>query len=103
MIFRIFATLSLAVATPALATAPESMTRAVHVSDLDLSTPSGARMLQHRVAAALEAVCGSYEGTQSSGGAQEADAITQCRLQARTQIGQRLAALMTKNQLSSAR
>jgi UrcA family protein len=106
MIFRILTTLSLALApaaAPALASTPESMVHTVHVSDLDLSTPGGVSRLHHRVAAAVEAVCGSYAGTQSSGGAQEADDITQCRQQARMQIEQRLAVLMPKARLSSTR
>lgn len=106
MIFRILTTLSIALApaaAPALATAPESMVHNVHVGDLDLATPGGVSVLRHRVAAAVEAVCGSYAGTQSSAGDQEADEITQCRMQARTQIEQRLAVLMPKARLSSAR
>ncbi|WP_068084574.1 UrcA family protein [Novosphingobium rosa] len=83
-------------AVPASATQPESHERSIHYSDLDLSRPEGRRRLHQRIAAALEAVCGSFAGTQSSGGEQEAEEIAQCRAAARAQVDQRLAVVMAK-------
>lgn len=97
------ATIALATA-PAFAAQPESGTHAVRYADLNLATAGGVRTLHHRIAAALEAVCGSYEGTDTSAGSEEGRAIAQCRASARAQADQRVAAILSANaQLASAR
>jgi len=88
-----FAAIALAGA-PTAATTPESSSRSVRYADLDLSTPAGLRMLHRRTAAAVEAVCGSYAGTESDAMADENDEITQCRAAARTRLNEQLQAVI---------
>lgn len=98
MILRACITFSLAatlMTCPAQATQPEATQRIVHIEDLDLSTAGGMYKLRHRVAAALEAVCGSYAGTQGSGADWEAEEITQCRSVAQTKIDQQIGVIVS--------
>ena len=90
-------------AAPAFAAQPESGTRAVRYADLNLATASGAKTLHRRIASALEAVCGSYEGTDTVAGAEEGRAVAQCRAAALAEADRRLAAILsTTAQLASA-
>lgn len=85
------------IAPPVIAATPESHERIVHYRDLDLSSPAGIRTLRRRVATALEAVCGSYAGTQSSGGEKEAEEIAQCRMAASAEVEKRVALILGKS------
>jgi UrcA family protein len=89
---------------PALASQPESTLIAVHSADLDLSTPAGVKTLHRRVARALEAVCGSYEGANTVGMEDEADRITKCRNGNRALVDSQVAALVSAHsQMAAAR
>jgi UrcA family protein len=80
-----------AVALPALAhAAPGS--RPVTYADLDLATHAGRARMNHRIAVAVEAVCGSYAGAPSF----ETREIDRCRAAARTGIETQLAALRSR-------
>lgn len=92
------------VAAPTFATLPESGSHVVNYDDLDLSTAAGVRVLHHRIAAALESVCGSYAGTDTIAAASENDEITKCRAATRAQVDQRLAAILSAHaRMASAR
>lgn len=78
-------------AMPASARAPES--RAVSYDGLDLATAGGRAILNRRIAAALEDVCGSYAGAPSY----ETFEIDRCRSAARIRIETQLAALQSRN------
>ncbi|MDO7841493.1 UrcA family protein [Sphingomonas immobilis] len=97
MTLRTLATLALAAATltaaPAFA-APQEGAATVRYADLDLSTAAGVATLHRRVGAALETVCGSYAGATSSAWSAEADAIKQCRADARSKADQQVAAIV---------
>jgi UrcA family protein len=69
-------------AAPALAADPGARTAKVRHADLDLSTAQGRATLNRRIAAATEAVCGSYAGASVD----EQDAIGRCRADARRQV-----------------
>ncbi len=98
-----FAAVALASA-PTRATTPESNLRSVRYADLDLSTAAGLRTLHHRIAAAVEAVCGSYAGTESDAMADENDEITQCRAATKTRLNEQLQAVMAvENQIAFVR
>jgi UrcA family protein len=66
-------------AAPAIAqasdAAQDTIVRSVSVQDLDLDSAAGKRQLHQRIAAATEAVCGSYAATEQF----EQDWIAQCR------------------------
>lgn len=88
-------TLALAaiLATPAplaAQAAPSGLpTAAVVVGDLDLASASGHKMLERRVARALEDVCSSYANAVDQ--SQEMR-VTQCRREARADFDRHLAA-----------
>jgi UrcA family protein len=89
---------------PAFATQPERSSTTVRYADLNLSTPAGVKMLRHRVASALESVCGSYAGTDTAGAEGEADTIAKCRAANRVLVDRRVAALVSANvQVAAAR
>lgn len=67
-----------ALAAPAFAGRPEAPATAVRYADLDLSRGGDVARLQHRVAMALERVCGSYAGADPV----EAQDIAHCRADA---------------------
>jgi UrcA family protein len=97
MAFRTLAILTVAAglaSAPAFASQPESNLIAVHSADLDLSTPAGVKTLHRRIARAMEAVCGSYEGNQTVGAETEAESITKCRAANRAVVDQRVAELV---------
>jgi UrcA family protein len=88
----LFAALLAAIsAMPASAQAQAS--RAVGYAGLDLATPAGRAALNRRIAAAVEAVCGSYAGAPSD----EVREIDRCRAAARAGIETQLAALQSRN------
>ncbi len=107
MIIRKLATVATAAlvltAAPALASQPESAARTVHYADLNLATPVGVKTLHRRIATALEAVCGSYAGTESAGMANEADEITRCRAAAQAKADVQVAAIVSRNVRLAAR
>lgn len=72
---------------PTLAMRPESTSRSVRYADLDLSSRAGIKALHRRIAAAVEAVCGSYEGTDTAAAAEEYRQITRCRATALADLG----------------
>lgn len=77
-IFTAAAIVAATLATPVLAGNPEMPTARISYADLDLTRGSDVAKLQHRVAVALESVCGSYDNV----GTIEARDIAQCRLNA---------------------
>lgn len=86
---------SIAALSTVLAGAPalaQTQTVNVRLSDLDLSTNAGRAMLDRRIAAAKEAVCGSYAGVQDA----EAHRIDRCRAQVSSSIAPQLAAARAK-------
>lgn len=71
------------IAAPALA---GERSVAVRHADLDLKSDAGRAALNQRLAAATEQVCGSY----ASVGADEWDAIKQCRLSVQRDVARQL-------------
>ena len=84
-------------AAPASATDPAQKTASVRLDDLDLARPGDASILSRRVAAAKEAVCGSYAGARDG----EEDRIALCRTGIDRQLEPRLAAMRAGNRLAS--
>jgi len=82
---------------PAFAASPEAGASAVRYADLDLASARGVKILHHRIAVALEAVCGSYAGTTNSAGDDEARQIAQCRASAQAQADRHVAMLLSAN------
>jgi UrcA family protein len=87
---------TLAAASPALATGPTAGKTAIDLGRLDLSKPSDVRILDRRIAAAKEAVCGSYHQARDG----EEDAIAACRADVARQIEPQLAKLRAEAQLA---
>jgi UrcA family protein len=81
---------------PALATGQDGRTASIRIDDIDLSSPAGVRLLDRRVAAAKEAVCGSYMNARDG----REDRITACRAAVDRQLEPQLAALRARNQLA---
>jgi UrcA family protein len=80
-------------AAPALAAPPAgAAARRVSFADLDLATADGRAQLGHRIAMAIEQVCGSYAAASVS----DTSDIDRCRAEARTGIETRLAALRAR-------
>ncbi|RYE04510.1 MAG: UrcA family protein [Sphingomonadales bacterium] len=75
-------------AMPAMA-GERSVQVKVRHADLDLGTPAGRAMLDRRIAAATETVCGSYAGVS----AEESFAIDDCRARAKADVRRQLAAI----------
>ena len=71
----------------------------VGVSDLDLASADGRRLLARRISRATEFVCGSYAGARDI---YEIDAIDQCRLRAKVQVEQQVAAIDRQRRTRSA-
>lgn len=101
---RIIATLALAAAVtaaaPASATDPTTRTVKLRYADLDLATRSGRAVLDRRVDAALERVCGSQGPTVNN----EERKIAKCRAEAVARIARiapRVAAARDGTQLAS--
>jgi UrcA family protein len=67
--------------------------RLVSYADLDLGTRAGRTQLDRRIAAAVEAICGSYADPAAT----ETREIDRCRAAARTGIETQLAALPSRN------
>ena len=87
---------TLIISAPALATGPAAKSTTIELAGLDLSKPHDARLLDRRIAAAKEAVCGSYHQARDG----EEDAITACRAEVARQIEPRLAQLRAQAQLA---
>jgi UrcA family protein len=88
-------------AAPVLAASPEAGARTISYADLNLATPAGVAALHHRIAAAVESVCGSYDGVTALAETMEID---QCRAAAQSAADQRVAAIIsTSTQVASAR
>jgi UrcA family protein len=81
------AAIGLGAAAPAQARHAE---KAIHYGDLDLSRPDDATTLRHRIARALETVCGSYATVEPS----QTDTIDRCRADARQRADTELARVM---------
>lgn len=87
IILGAFAALVAAAAVPATAAEPAS--RTISYADLDLATAHGRATLDRRIAAAVEALCGSYAGAPGWA----VPEIDRCRAAARTSAETQLAAL----------
>jgi UrcA family protein len=88
-------------AAPALAVSPEASARTVSYADLNLATPAGVAALHHRIAAAVETVCGSYNGVVTLA---ETVEIDKCRAAAQSAADQRVAVIISgSTQVASAR
>lgn len=88
---------ALLAAGPALAADPDARMVKVSHADLDLSSAQGRAALERRVAAAKEAVCGSYAGASIG----EQDAISRCRAKAQHQITAQLQARRAANSVAA--
>jgi len=77
-----------------LATAPFAASaetrQIVSHADLDLTRPGDVAKLRHRIALAIENICGSYASVEAT----QADDITRCRVDAVAHLPPRVAALM---------
>ena len=82
---------------PALAAQSGTQTATVRLSDIDLTSAAGHRVLNQRVAAATEAVCGSYQGA----GQEEQRKIAHCRAEVSAQIGPQLAAARSRGSVAT--
>ncbi len=82
------ATLTIPAAT---AEQPDASSRRVEYVDLNLASPAGIATLRHRIAAAIETVCGGHEGIVTLS---EKASIQRCRAKARIEADQRVAALL---------
>jgi len=69
------ATLLAFTATPALAEQPVTVSTTVQVADLDLSSKSGQRALNHRLSLAAKEVCGTASDVDIAG----KNEVRQCR------------------------
>jgi len=83
-------------AAPAFA-GQDGKTASVRLGDLDLSRPADVSLLERRVAAAKEAVCGSYLGARDG----SEDRIAACRAGIDRQLEPRLAAMRADKRLAS--
>jgi UrcA family protein len=88
-------TAALSIGAPVSAQMPvQAVTANVSTSDLDLASAQGQKMVAHRVAVAVEQVCGSYANAPEQA---EQDRIHDCRLaawsDARRQIAERASML----------
>ncbi|MBW8744166.1 MAG: UrcA family protein [Sphingomonas sp.] len=59
----------------------------VRVTDLNMSDPHDAAKLRHRIASAMEQVCGSYATVERA----DEDIVTSCRRAARAELEHQLA------------
>jgi len=86
------ATLLAFTATPALAEPPVTVSTTVQVADLDLSSKSGQRALNHRLSLAAKEVCGTASDVDIAG----KNEVRQCRAETFASLasarGQRIAA-----------
>lgn len=85
------AVLAAAAALPAQAQTA-ALSQSISTADLDLGTAAGRNRFQHRVGAAIEAVCGSYAGASAA----EQDMIGRCRRVARASVETQLASRETR-------
>jgi UrcA family protein len=91
---------TLAAVQPATAqTADQYVSRTVSLAGLDLSSDSGRRIADRRIAKAVEAVCGSYATVETAG----LPAVTACRRVARASADRQLALRTTGVVLAAAR
>jgi len=67
-------------------------------ADLDLTRPGDVAKFRHRIAQAIENVCGSYAGVEAS----QADDVTRCRADAVAHLPRRVAALMNRRHMQLA-
>lgn len=72
----------------------------VRLADLDLASPAGQRVLKHRLAGAIEEVCGSYANVTDWA---EIDGVTQCRASATRSAERQLAEKAGEVRLALAR
>lgn len=84
--------LALAASTLTSPLSAETVVRKVSYADLDLSRPKDVSILKRRVAAAIEAVCGSYAGASP----EDADRIATCRKAVKTSVEPQLASALEK-------
>lgn len=87
IIASIAAAVTLAAAAPAAADQQTGRSATVSYADLDLGDAGDRAILNRRIAAATERVCGSYAGVSS----EEAIAIDRCRAEARRTVARQLA------------
>lgn len=71
----------------------------IAIADLDLGSAEGRGLLVRRVGRATELACGSYAGARENA---EIDAIDQCRLRARAEVDQQVAAIVKHHGTRSA-
>jgi UrcA family protein len=88
---RIFAAIGavLSLTGPVHAEPVEAVTAKVIIGDLDLASDHGKSVLKHRIAGAIEEVCGSYANVTDWN---ELESIDACRRAARQSADQQLAA-----------
>ena len=77
-------------AAPAAGQSDTDPVERVAVSDLDLASANGQRLLARRISRATEFACGSYVGARENS---EIDAIDQCRRRAKLEVEKQVAAM----------
>jgi UrcA family protein len=77
----------------------EPRSAVVQLGDLNLASPQGRSALNHRVASAIEEVCGSYSNVTEPS---EIDRIDACRMAARQSADRQLAERSTNLKLATA-
>jgi UrcA family protein len=99
---RTLAALLFAAATASPATAePVTISRTVQTADLDLTTPAGVRVLEHRLTIAISDACGDAYDFDLHG----ANAVRACRAEARANVAaerDRIVALRAKSAVALA-
>jgi UrcA family protein len=93
-------TAAIAIAAP-LQAAPvmQSITASVDIADLNLASSSGQRVLSHRIASAVEQVCGSYANAREQYEQMRVDA---CRAAAMADAHRQIASKSTVLRLAAA-
>ena len=86
-------------AAPAAGQSNTDPVERVVVSDLDLASADGQRLLARRIGRAIELVCGSYYGIRENF---EIDAIDQCRRHAKAEVERQVAAIDRQQRTLSA-
>lgn len=93
-------TAAIAVAAPLAAAPPmQSISANVDIADLNLASSNGQRLLSHRIASAVEQVCGSYANAREQYEQMRVDA---CRAAAMADARRQIATKSTTLRLAAA-
>lgn len=89
-----FTILLLAASISVTANAQSLPTRSVSYADLDLTQETGVKTLKHRVARAVESLCGSYATAHAM---EDIDRIADCRRQAESHAAPQIVAAIGRS------